>query len=323
MVKSKTSGNIAFIPAITGAIVSIFLIRTGFGALFFLLPLGFIGFGWGPRTLWSSLLFAISGNSLLTLVLGLSLRIPGIDMLLDMLFYITMAVVFSWIILPLDEKSLEFSGASRLAAGALICNLVLLGLFSRAYQTIEFQELMKSQVQLIASIYGQGSTETASIFDIDRLMDLLWNFIMRGGALFSALIMLFINRQLSITLIRFFGGPRRDRVFSRFHVHPHIIWLLSFTVILILVSNILNWIMFGIILSNLLTLFILMYMAQGLGIIQFFTMKPGFPAFLRILFPIIFIVLLFSPVINFLLLGSVVILGITEHWIRLRINKGV
>ena len=323
MVKAKLSGNIAFIPAITGAIISIFFIRTGFAMLFFLLPLGFVGYGWGPKTLWSSLVFAISGNSLLTLFMGLSLQIPGGDMVLEMLFYISMALAFAWIILPIDEKSLSLSGAFRLAIGALVCNMVFLALFTRTFQTPEFQEIIRNQIQLIASIYNIGSSQNM-LFEIDSLMDLLWNFIIRGGALFSALAVLFVNRHFSITLIRFFGGPRRDRVFSRFHVHPHIIWLLSFTVILILVSNIFNWTMFGIILSNIMTLCFLMYMAQGLGIIQFYTLKSGFPSFLRFLLPIIFILLLFSPVINFLLLGSIIILGIMEHWvkIRLRIYKG-
>ena len=320
MVKAKLSENIAFIPAITGAVISIFFIRSGFAALFFLLPLGFIGYGWGPKTLWSGLVFAIIGNSLLTLMIGLSFRVPGGDMAWEMLFYISMTAAFSWIILPLDEKSSGFSGAFRLAAGALVCNLVLMGLFTKTFRDPGFQELLNSQIEVIASIYRMGSTAdaVAGSLEIDRIMDLLWNFIMRGGSLFTALLVLFMNRQLSITLIRFFGGPRRDKVFSKFHVHPQIIWLLLFSVLLILVCNIFGWTMFGIILSNIMTLCCLMYMAQGLGIIQFLTLKPGFPAVLRFLIPIIFVLLLFSPVINFLLLGSIIILGITENWVFLR-----
>ena len=325
MVKAKISGNIAIIPAITGAVISIFFIRTGIAALFFLLPLGFIGYGWGPKTLWSSMLIAISGNCLLTLLLGLSLQIPGADMAMEILFYLTMALVFAWIILPIDETSLSFSGAFRLAIGSLVCNLVFIWMFTRAYNNPELQELLVSQVQFIASIYSQGGVDSAPLFEIDRLMNLLWNFIIRGGALFSSLVVLFANRQISIFLIRLFGGPRRDRVFSKFHVHPHIIWLLFFSVFLMVLSNIFNWTICSIILSNVMTLCILMYMAQGIGIIQFLILKPGFPAFLRFLLPVLFLFLLFSPVINLLLLGSIIILGLMEHWvkIRLRIYKGV
>ena len=243
------------IPAIVGAALCLFLIRSGFGVLFFLLPLGFIGYGWGPKTLWPGVLFAVIGNSILTLFVGLSFRIPGGDMVWDILYIAATATAFAWIILPFDENSARIPGALRLALGSLVCTFVFIGLFIKSLNTPHFYEAIKNQVDVIASFYRLGNTaevqnSTIGGFDIDAIIETARNLILRGGAFFSSAVMLFINRQLSKFLIRLFGVPREKNVFLGFHVHPQMLWVFLFSVLLILVSNMLKWTVLEIVFAN-------------------------------------------------------------------------
>jgi len=321
MLSQKTFGNFALIPAIIGAVVCLFFIRSGFAVLFFLLPLGFIGYGWGPKTLWACLLFAIAGNIVLTLLMGLSFRIPGGDMVWDIIYFISMTAAFAWIILPFDEKSMLIPGAYRLALGACLTTMIFIGLFFRTMSNPVFFEFLSSQIELIFSFYRPASEaqNTVSGFpDTLIIVELMKSIILHGGALFSSVIILFVNRQLSLFLIRIFGGPRRKNVFMTFHVYPQIFWALVFSILLIVVSNMFAIGAFGAICWNVVVLCAMMYLAQGFGIIRYFMSWHRFPSFLRFLVPVIFIILLFNPAINMLMVGAVIVLGIVENWVSFR-----
>ena len=316
LISSKTTGNTALLPAIIGAAVCLFLLRSGFATLLFLLPLGFIGFGWGPKTLWPGVLFAILGNCVLTLFLGMNFNVPGGDMVWDILYFSATAAAFAWIILPFEEWSLRISGSVRLAVGACLCTLIFIGLFVKLYNNPSFNESLQNQVEMIAGLYFAGiNPESLNIEGIIELMKLV---ILRGGGLFTSVLILFVNRQISIFLIRLFGGPRRKNVFLDYHVNYQIIWLLVFSLILLLVSNVLAWSNIVTFCSNVVVLCIMMYLAQGLGIIRFLVSKPDFPPFLRFILPAVFVIMLFWPGLNAFLLGGVIILGIIENWVVLR-----
>ena len=324
MITAKSSGYTALIPAVIGAIISIFFIRTGFAVMFFLLPLGFIGYGWGPKTLWTGLIFAVLGNFLLTLIFGFTFRIPGLDMFWDILNFSVLAASFAWLILPLEQNSYQIPGAYRLAIGASLCTVVFIAFFQKIFDNPLFYDSIKSQIESIAAFYFSGNAQDAKntiqdSIDIDRLMELMKDMIIRGGALFSSIVMLFINRQLSVFIIRLFGGPKRKKVFQNFHVNGRVIWLLIFSIALALVSRSLGWTAFGIIMWNIIILCVLMYLAQGFGIMGYFMSKPGFPPFIRFIVPVVFVFLLFSPVINAIMLGIIAILGIVENWMSFRV----
>ena len=288
--------------------------------MFFLLPLGFIGYGWGPKALWPAVFFAVIGNSILILFAGFALRVPGADLVWDILYFAVTSAVFAWIILPFDEKSLLIPGAYRLAIGAMLCTIVFIGLFVRSFDNPYFFESVSSQVDLIAAFYRSGSetaTQAESI-NTEAIVEVAKEMILRGGALFASVVMLFINRQLSVFLIRIFGGPRRTNVFLGFRVYTQIIWVFLISISLVLVSNTMSLEILGIIAWNTLILCIMMYLAQGFGIIKYLTSKPAFPVFMRFLLPVVFVFLLFSPGINALLLGAIVLLGLVENWVSLR-----
>jgi hypothetical protein len=99
------------------------------------------------------------------------------------------------------------------------------------------------------------------------------------------------------------------------------IWVLSVSLFLVIAMRILKWTVPEIILWNILTLCAILYLAQGLGILQHITAAPGMPPFLRLALSLLFFILIFSPGINAVVLGLVTLLGIAETWVSFRTPK--
>ena len=289
-------------------------------AIFFLVPLGFIAYGWGPKILWPGFAFAFFGNCILILGTGLTVGHPLGNMAWDILFFSVTAASFAWIILPPHEYGSRIPGPYRLAIGSSICALVSIGLFFRVVNSPVFQENVMSQVELIASLYSGYEIEGYLLesINIDAVIIAMTNIMIRGGALISSVFILFVSRQISIFLVRLFGGLRRSDVFVSFRVDQRLVWVFCFSLLLLTISSLLRMAGLGIILWNIVILCSMMYLAQGLGILNFFLLKPKIPSFLRFVAPVLFIFLIFSPGINAILLGIIILLGIAENWVSLR-----
>jgi hypothetical protein len=150
------------------------------------------------------------------------------------------------------------------------------------------------------------------------IFELTKNVILRGGALFLAIMLLLVNRQISILLIRLFGGPRRANIFLTFYTHQKLLWALAVSGILIPITSLLSLTVVEIILWNIVTLCVMMYLAQGLGIIIYFVSQKKFPAFLRFLLPVLIVILIFFFVLNVVFLCFTVLLGFVENWVSFR-----
>jgi hypothetical protein len=306
-------------------VLSLFLIRSGLLVFLFLLPLGFIGFGWGPKTLWAGLGLAILGNCVLCLGLGLIAGVPAGSLLWDIFYFAAMTTAFAWLILPLDGNSSRIPGAYRLALASSLGALIYIALFFRSLNDEVFYESMSNIVAFIFSLQqGNAGLAQDAMQDqqnIEAIFEIIKNVIIRGGALFSSVFIFLINRQISVFLIRLFGGPRRTNVFLGFFAHQRVLWVLAAAGLLIPVALLFRWTVPEIILWNIVTLCVMMYLAQGLGILMYLVSKPNFPVLVRFLLPILLVVLLFSPGINAVLLGIIVLLGIAENWVSFRALK--
>jgi uncharacterized protein YybS (DUF2232 family) len=131
----------------------------------------------------------------------------------------------------------------------------------------------------------------------------------------------FVNRQISLALARIFRGRERGAGMRFFHVPAFLIWVLSSSLLLVLLSRaggleipeILAW--------NILTFCSILYFAQGVGIIQYFLTGPVVSPFRRMLISVVLIILLFSFGINAIILGLIILLGIAENWVSFRRPK--
>jgi hypothetical protein len=106
-----------------------------------------------------------------------------------------------------------------------------------------------------------------------------------------------------------------------FHVNPIMIWVFSAALLLVVLTRILRMQIPEIILWNILVLCVILYLAQGLGIIQFLLSRSSLSPFLKLALTLLMVFLLFSPFLNMLLLGGFFILGIIENWVPLRVLK--
>jgi len=150
--------------------------------------------------------------------------------------------------------------------------------------------------------------------------------VLRGGGLVSTLLLFVFCRQISFAMARLSPGNKPSdeqgaNALLGFRVDPVLIWVISGSLLLVVLSSMVKLEVPEIILWNILILCGILYFAQGLGILQFFLTRPTVSPFLRLPLSIFFIVLLFSPGINVVLLGGVALLGIAENWVPFRAPK--
>jgi hypothetical protein len=233
---------------------------------------------------------------------------------------------FTWIVAPVwgDGVLSRVNGAMRMAIGSVLCTLVFIGILSRALADAAFYAAIKAQIGTITSFYKSGSPDVVQNALLDSLtpefvIETMKALVLRGGGLVSCVFIFWISRQIGVILARVFGTRYRGGSFRLFHVHPNFIWVLSFSILLILASSVFKWAGPEALVWNILVLCVILYFAQGVGILQHFLVTA--PPFFRLLLPLVFIILVFSPGINAVLLGATALLGIAENWAPFRAPK--
>jgi hypothetical protein len=314
-------------------VISVFLIRSGFLALLFLAPLGYAGFGFGRKTAWAAAACAWGFNALWSLGVLALVRRDFAEVLLDLGYFSLVTAAFTWLVAPPlgGPAFLRTRALYRLIAGALGAALLALAL-SRNNAT-GLGSLVRSQAEALSTLYvssAGGDAVRRSLFEQElspeRIVAVFNVVLSRGGALASGVMVLFLNRQISLGL----AALRRKRHPERggealpaaslkgFRAPVFLIWPLSGALAAILLLRITGFGLAEVAAWNVLTLCALIYLAQGLGIVQFALGRRDLPVLLRLVLNIGIILVVFSPGINVIALGLLVLLGITEQWVPLR-----
>ena len=300
-------------------------------SLFFLVPIGFLNFRYNYRIAWFALLIAIPVNAVVSIVTATMRFIPFTAVVWENLYFTVMALVFALIIAPPPSLNIKLSGIARFMIGSCLGALLFTGIFYRAMVSPGFLEYVNSMMKTLISAYqssGSDVVQNALLESItgEAVMKLMKSIMFRGGSLVSCVFIFFISRQLSLTLVRL-GFRIKGMVFpatksfAAFHVAPVMIWVLSLSLLLVVLTGVAKLEIPEIFLWNILMLCIILYFAQGLGIVQFFFSRPSMLPFLRLFLIVLFIVLIFSPVVNVILLVGIVLLGIAENWAPFRAPK--
>ena len=333
-------GKAALIPALACAAACIALMRAGFFTFFFLVPLGFCAAAFGPAPAWIGFIIAALGNCVLSLGYSLRYGAGQAGAHLDILYFTVFALGFTWIMagnpplyrlappgqtpaLPRVRTVFRFTAAS--AAGAL-------ALIVMAYAVSGdegFSAYIRSQIEAISSAYisslGTDAAQRAYLeraLTTDKIIEAFYSIVLRGGALASAFFLFFASRQAAFLLARIF---RRLRGYSSdltgFHVPRQSIWVLSLCLPVILAFRVTAFKIGEIAAWNLLVICAIMFLAQGGGIVLFTLTRRPLPGFMRLLFSFMLVLLLFSPGVNAAVMGALIILGIAENWLPLRVIK--
>jgi len=323
-------GKGALIPALVCAGISVMLMRAGFLTFFFLVPLGFCAVVFGPVAAWLTAAFAILGNGVWSM--GLSLRYGELlNAGMDTLYFTVLSIGFTWIMagnttlpsMPPVRTVFRFIIAS--AAGALVFMFMIFSLGNDE----GFSAVFRSQIDAIASAYIASSGADAArqafleqLLTPDRIIDVFLMIVLRGGALFSAFVLFFFNRQTAFILTRLFrrqGGSAVHNLIG-FHAPRKTIWVFSLCLPVILLCRTASLEMFEIAAWNILVICAILFFAQGGGIVLFNLARRTMSFFMRLICGVLLVFVIFSPGINVLAVGILVLLGIAENWLPLRIK---
>jgi len=330
-----------FPPAIIGAGISLVMFKTGFLSLFFLVPLGFVAYRCHYRVAWLAFFLAFAGNAVISIAYAAGKAIPLEGAGLDVLYYSVITFIFISIIAAPEPLQAKTSWPVRLVAGSCIGSLLFNLILFRSIDSQAFLEYVSYFLNSLISAYQSTQIDVVQSALLESLtpelvMETIMAFMVRGGSLISCVLLFFVCCQLSQILarlsFRLFGkniqneAPEDAKLngvspLALFHVNPMVIWFFSSSLFLVVVTRAVKFEVPEIVLWNVLIICSILYLAQGLGILQFFLMRPSFSPFLKILLVIAFVFLLFSPFINAFLLGALALLGIAENWLPLRVSN--
>jgi len=328
---SENYNKKALIAALIGAAVCLFFQRFSIFSLFFLVPFGVVAYSYDYRVAWFSFLMAVVGDIFLTISTAMTAGGTLGDAVWDLVFFTVIASVFTWVTAPPPGFSRRIKGAVRLIAGSCIGALLFTVILFRAIASPPFSEYINSWINGLISFYRSSGSDVVQnalfeSFTADVIINTMKSVMLRGGSLVSIIFLLFACRQISLFLSRLFHrvrgfGPSKTGTLLAFHVYPIVIWVFSAALFLVVLFRITGFQIPEIILWNILVLCVILYFAQGLGILQFFLARPLMPPFLRFFLFVILIVLVFSPVLNAVFFAGIILLGIAENWAPFRTPK--
>jgi hypothetical protein len=329
-------GKSLFIPVLVCAALCAALMRTGFFSLFFLAPLGFCSAAFGPVAAWISFVFAALCNAMLSIGFsihyGAGLASAGLtDVSLEILFFTTLALGFTWIMAGNPRPFLPRTRtAFRFIAASLAGSAVLLGMIYYLGKNENFIEMFRSQIEavssgLIASSAADAGQQEAMerVLVPEKIIETVLSVSFRGGALVSMFFLFFMSRQAAFILARLIMKKQENANgdLIRFHAPRRSIWVFSFSLLVIVACSVFSLKYIEVAAWNLLVICAIMFLAQGGGIVLHYLARRPMSAFMRLLVSLLFVFLVFSPGINLAVIAALVLLGIAENWIPLRMSK--
>jgi len=339
-----------FVRALVCAGICVFMTRVGLFSLFFLVPLGFSAVVYGAIVAWLAFAMAAFGNGFLTIAvsLGNGLGLAGVGM--DMLYFTVLAGGFTWMMagnppwlrqsvirrLFPGQEPLGFAVPSvpqvrtlfRFVAASVMATLMFLG---TAYwlglnDFAEFAPRIEPLLSAYISSMAGGDAVRQSVLEHaltpERILETVMMLTLRGGALLSAVFLLFFSRKMAFLAARLFRKREAGAGdLAGFFVPPRAIWVLSLSLLMVFLGRTFSMQVIEVVAWNALVMCGLMFLAQGGGVVLFHLARRPVPWLLRMLLGVLFVILVFSPGINFFVLGALLVLGIAENWLPMRTAK--
>jgi hypothetical protein len=197
-----------------------------------------------------------------------------------------------------------------------------------------FFEMIRTQAEALSALYAASTgadvvarSLTEQYVTAEYIQETLVFVALRGGMVVSCMAIFFISRQLALTISFFIrraktGGLQTSRgSLITFHSPQRLIWVLSGSLLFILLGRNLKIAPLEIVAWNILVICGILYLAQGGGIVTYFLTHAAMPPLMRFFLNLLLIIMIFSPGINAVLLGALILLGIAENWVPFRAPK--
>jgi hypothetical protein len=323
-------GKETLIPAIICAGLCVVLVRAGLLVVFFLVPLGVCAAAFGPVAAWLGAVFAVLGNGAVSAAAA-SYRGVGLTGVgLSVLYFSVMSLGFIWIMAGNPPESRWIPAIPRVRTLFRFIAAAVAG--ACAYMSLTFLPGggygFRSQIEAVYSLYIASSGADAAertlleqALTTDRMFELFSMIIMRGGAVVSAFFVFFYSRQLAFVFTRLFRRQQSPSDLIGFHVPRRAIWVLSLCLPVILLCRTMSLGMIEIAAWNLLVICAIMFFAQGGGIALFYLARRPRSILMRLLGMALVVCVIFSPGINVLAVTMLILLGIAENWLPLRVVR--
>lgn len=318
------------ISALVCAGLCIVFMQTGFFGLFFLVPLGFCAVAFGSAAAWYSLVLAVIGNAIISVGVSLNGENGLAGAGFNILYFTVLTLSFTWIMAgnPAFRPSAKPAIPQiRTVFRFVIAAVAFFAMMAIISRNESFAALLRIQAEVLSSAIAAALEADAarramaeSLFAPDRIIETFMAVFLRGGMLVSAFFIYFFSRQAAFLVARLFR--RQENIpsgdLAGFSVPKKTILVLSLCLPAILIFRLLSVAIIEIAAWNVLVICAMMFLAQGVGIVLFSLARRSLPFFMKLLASLIFAVLLFSPGINMLVIGLLILLGIAELWFPLR-----
>jgi len=315
-------GRAGLVKAAVCAAVCVLFWRAGFLSLFFLVPPGFAAAAFGGPVAWAALVIAGLGS---LAVAGLSAPGGGFGGAgLDLLYFGVLGTGFTWVMAG-NPPGLRLAAPRtffRFAAASAVAALVVMGTV-RLMPPGEFFAMLEPLVSAYVEGVSAGDEARRAALEqtltAERLGGAVSSIIFRGGALFSAALLLFFSRKLAFGVARLFRRGRRAPGDLRgFFAPKSALLVLSLSLPAVLLARALALPVTEVAAWNLLVICVIAFVAQGGGVVLFNLALRPLPVVARVLLGVVFAVALLSPGVNIVVLGALMLLGIAENWLPLR-----
>jgi hypothetical protein len=349
-----TGADTSLVSALVCAGISAVFMQSGFLSLFFLIPLGYLALVYTNKSAWTAFLAASVINALFTFSLVFftgSKHLSVSSAWIGILYYTVITGAFTWIMAGTERGFFRIRTLYRLIAGSLAGAAVFLFVVYAPSREAEFVKAFRPQAEMLSSLYvSAAGSDTAKrslleqTINADMLLGFMKTAAFRGGAVVSCFLLFFISRSLSDFLVRIFRRRKLRRMavsgtvvpdtvqgttvqgttvpgIALFHAPPEAIWVLSAGLALVLLSRFFKIGFIETAAWNILVICSMIFLTQGAGIVLFGMARRGIPPVSRFLLNILVVVIIFSPGINAFALGVLLLLGIAENWLPLRVVK--
>jgi hypothetical protein len=319
---SQPAEQPVLIPALCCGLLSAILIRCGFFSVFFLIPLGFTAFMYNARSAWRACAASVCAHILITVIVFFQAG-PAF-WAINILYVTVVSLGFTWIIA--GGITGRVRAVYRFAISASAGAMVLLLLFFNPVVGLGFTEVLTKQAELLSSLYSASAGSDAvkqSVIEYaltpEKVVEILTQLMLKGGALASCLVLYFFSRQASAFAARVIRRRKLAQSLSAFHAPGRTIWALSISLGAVLLCTRLGLKIPEIVAWNFLVICGIIYLAQGAGIVLYKLENRSAAA--RFICVALFFAIILSPGINAAGLGLLILLGIAENWLPLRIPR--
>ena len=300
--------------------ISVFLMNFGFLSFFYLVPLGYAVLVY--KLVWPVFFAAAIFNAIFSIITHLLTNSTG-SLWMELSYFTTIFLCFTWIMGGSKFENLRT--AYRFIAASIVGSLAFFTFIAGSRLDTTFNILLRQMAEMLSSVIvssTEGDAVRRSFLEQfmtpEKVLEVIKAVILRGGALASMFLLFFINRRITLTILQLLKKREKDRGLAAFFAPSYTIWVLSGSLAFILMTGIVKAEIPQIIAWNIFVICIILFLAQGAGIVMHFLERR--PHSFRIFFNVLVILLIISP-LSTLVAAALLLLGIVENWVAFRTKQ--